>query len=59
MHFPFPEHGNLSEWLPTGMQVLTFTITVKRKATMHFVTESFKKPLKIKKHTIKKNNLNI
>lgn len=44
MHLPFPEHWRSSDWLLSGEQVLAFTVTVKRKATMHLAMESFTKP---------------
>lgn len=45
-HFPFPEHSKSFEWLSPGTQLLAFTTSVKRKATMDLATESFTKPMK-------------
>lgn len=44
VHLPLPEHSTSLAWPAPGMQVLAFTTTVKRKATIDLVTESFTKP---------------
>lgn len=44
VHLPLPEHSTSLAWLAPGTQVLAFTTTVKRKATIDLVTESFTKP---------------